>query len=159
MIDPARIAKILDDKVTGRQDPDRRRLRTNLYEEKVADYLLKIIDDISSSVSYEFESETTLDYDDDEEFSDSDDESLDPNFEEIEDDKLPTKENFSLEFMKKVVEFYDARDSAGRKRHTWKSTKHRFGTVAHQQYISRFRHYIEQHGTKRKKLQIIDDFV
>ena len=110
MFDPARIAKLLVDKITERQNTDRRRLRTNPHEEEVADYLLNIIDDISSCVSYE-------------------------------------------------VEFYDARDSAGRKRHTWKSTKHRFGTVPHQQYITRFRHYIEQQGTKRAKLQIIDDFV
>ena len=159
MVDPARIAKLLVDKVTERQNVDRRRLRTNRHEEKIADYLLNIIDDVSSCVSYEVELETTLDHDDDEEFTDSDDESLDPNFEDTEDEKLPTKDNFSLDFMKKVVEFYDARDSTGRKKHTWKSTKHRFRTVPHQQYITRFRHYIEQHGTKREKLQIIDDFV
>ena len=110
-------------------------MRANPREEKVADYLLKIIDDVSSCTSYEVELETTLDHDDDE-VTDSDDESLDPNFEETEEaDKLPTKENFSLDFMKKVVEFHDSRDSTGRKRHTWKSTKHRFRTVPHQQYM------------------------
>ncbi|CAF1548557.1 unnamed protein product [Adineta ricciae] len=99
------------------------------------------------------------DCDVDEEFPDSDDETLDPNFEETEEDKLSTNDNFSLNFMKKVVEFYDARYSTGRKRHTWKSTKHRLSTVPHQEYMTGFRHYIEQHGTKREKLNIIGDFV
>lgn len=45
------------------------------------------------------------------------------------------------------------------KKHTWKSTKHRFKAVPHQQYISRFLHYIEQHGTRREKMQVIDNFV
>lgn len=46
-----------------------------------------------------------------------------------------------------------------KKKYTWKSTKHRFKAVPHQQYISRFRHYIEQHGTRREKMRIIDDYV
>ena len=61
--------------------------------------------------------------------------------------------------MKKVIDYYDACDSNGRKKHTWKSTKHQFKAVPCQQYISRFRRYIEQHGTRREKMQIIDNFV
>jgi len=122
--------------------------------------LLEVIDNAYTCTSFELESETTLDHDDDDAFSDSEDESTDPNFDEVEnvDDPSITM-NFTLDYMKKVVDFYDARDSTGRKRHTWKSTKHRFKSVPHQQYIARFRHYIEQNGTKREKMQIIDDFV
>jgi hypothetical protein len=67
--------------------------------------------------------------------------------------------NFSLDYMKKVVDYYEACDLKGRKIHTRKSTHYRFKAVPHRQYITRFRHYIEQHGTKREKLQVIDDFV
>ena len=67
--------------------------------------------------------------------------------------------NFTLEYMKKVIDYYDPCDSNGRKKHTWKSAKHQFKAVPCQQYISRFRHYIEQHGTRLEKMQIIDNFV
>jgi hypothetical protein len=153
MIGPTRVAKLLVDRVAKSEDSNRRRLRGNPHEEEVANYLLNVIENVCKCVSSEVESETILDYED---------ESLDSNFEETkEDDKLHTKENFSLDFMKKVVDFYDARDATGRRRrrHTWKSTKHRFKSVPHQQYISRFRYYIEQHGTKREKIQIAEDFV
>jgi hypothetical protein len=160
MIDPTRVAKLLVDRVAKSENSNRRRLRGNPHEEEVANHLLKVIENVCKCVSYEVESETTLGYDDDEEFSEPEDESLDPNFDETkEDDKLHSKENFSLDFMKKVVEFYDARDATGRRRHTWKSIKHRFKSMPHQQYISRFRYYIEQHGTKPEKIQIIEDFV
>ncbi|CAF2859243.1 unnamed protein product [Rotaria sp. Silwood2] len=126
-----------------------------------------MIDDVCHCTSYEIESDTILDYDDEEEFgdfededTDSADESVDPGFDESAEDKnMTTRANFSLEYMKKVIDYYDARDSKGRKKHTWKSTQYRFKSVLHRQYITRFRHYIEQHGTKREKLQIIDDFV
>ena len=41
----------------------------------------------------------------------------------------------------------------------WKSTRHRFKSIPHRQYLARFRHYIEQDGTKRENMQVIDDFV
>ena len=110
MLDPARIANLLVDKVTERRDPDHRRPRANSREQKVTNHPLKVTDDVSTCASYEVELEMTLDHDDDE-VTDSDDGSLDPNFEETEEeDKLQTKENFSLEFMKKLVEFYDSRN-------------------------------------------------
>ena len=111
--------------------------------------------------------DTTLDYDDEEAFDDfeddeidSGDESIDPGFDEsAEGENIMIKANFSLEFMKKASNFYDARDSYGRKKHTWKSTQHGFKAVPHRQYITRFRHYIEQHVTTSEKVLIIDDFV
>jgi hypothetical protein len=109
----------------------------------------------------------TLDHDDDKEFSEVEDDSTifeagntDPCFDdEEESQKLPIKLNFCLEYMRKVIDYYDARDSNGRRKHTWKSMQHRFKSVPYRQYLARFRHYIEQDGTKREKLQIINDLV
>ena len=136
------------------------KLGANPFEEKIVRSLLEIIDSVNECTSLEVESETTLDYDDDDTFSDSEDQNMDPDFDETEDAARSSDQmNFTLEYMKKVIDYYDACDSNGRKKHTWKSTKHQFKAVPHQQYISHFRHYIEQHGTRRDKIRIIDDFV
>ena len=158
--DAGKIAKLLVDRITEREEPNRRRLRANPFEEKIVHSLLEIIDSVSECTSFEVESETTLDYDDDDAFSDSEAENMDPDFDETENTESSANQmNFTLEYMKKVIDYYDACDSNGRKKHTWKSTKHKFKAVPCQQYISRFRHYIEQHGTRREKMQIIDNFV
>lgn len=166
MITPRQIIKLLVDRVPEDGEVRRRRTRSNPHEEEIIDYLLKVVDDVCNCTSYQIESDATLDYDDEEDFAvsddedvDSADESVDPTFEEsTEGDSMMIK-NFSIDFMKKVIDYFDARDLKGRKKHTWKSTQHQFKSVPHRQYITRFRHYIEQHGTKREKLQIIDDFV
>lgn len=167
MISPTRIAKLLVDRITPSEGHDCRRTRSNAREEEIVTYLLKMINDICNCTSYQIESDTTLDYDDEEAFNDfeddkidSGDESVDPGFDEsAESENIMIRANFSLEFMKKVISFYDARDSKGRKKHSWKSTKHHFKSVPHRQYITRFRHYIQQQGTTQEKVQIIDDFV
>lgn len=169
MISPTRIAKLLVDRVTETERPRRRGTRSSSCEEEVINSLLKVISNVCSCTSYQIESDATLDYDDEEDFGDFEDEdedldsavkSVDPVFDEsTENENMTIKVNFSLDYMKKVIDYFDARDSTGRKKHTWKSTQHQFRSVPHRQYIARFRHYIEQHGTKREKLQIIDDFV
>ena len=160
MSDAGKIAKLLVDRITEREEPNRRRLRANSFEEKIVHSLLEIIESVSECTSFEVESETTLDYDDDDTFSGSEDENMDPDFDETENtESWANQMNFTLEYMKKVIDYYDACDSNGRKKHTWKSTKHQFKAVPCQQYISDFRHYIEQHGTRREKMQIIDNFV
>ncbi|CAF3157962.1 unnamed protein product [Rotaria sp. Silwood2] len=160
MGDATRIAKLLLDRVTEREEPNRRRSRASLLEEEIVRFLLEVIENIQKCTSFEVESETTLDHDDDNVFSDPEDESIDSNFDETEDvESPPTTMNCTLDYMRKVIDYYDACDSTGRKRHAWKSTKHRFKIIPHQQYIARFRHYIEQDGTKREKMRLIDDFV
>ena len=160
MSDAGKIAKLLVDRITEREEPNRRRLRANPFEEKIVHSLLEIIDSVSECPSFEVESETTLDYDDEDAFSHSQDENMDPDFDETENTESSANQmNFTLEYMKKVIDYYDACHSNGRKKHTWKSTKHQFKAVPCQQYISRFRHYIEQYGTRREKMQIIDNFV
>jgi hypothetical protein len=55
--------------------------------------------------------ETTLDYDDDDAVSYPEDESIDPDFDETKDvENPPIKMNFTLYFMKKVIDDYRARD-------------------------------------------------
>jgi hypothetical protein len=148
MIDRVRVAKLLADRMAKSEDSKYQRMRGNA-DGDVANCLLEIIGKVCKCSSYEFESETTLDHDDDEEFNDFENEDLDPDFDGTkEDEKLSTKEKFTLDFMKNVVEFYDTPDAIRRKEHTWESTKHRFRLIPHQQYITRFRYYIEQNGTK-----------
>ena len=122
---------------------------------------------VCNCTSYQFKSDTTLDYDVEKSFDDFEDdeidfgdESTDPGFDESPESKnMMIKANFSLKFMKKIIDCYNARDSKGRKKHTWKSAQHRFKAAPHTKYITRFRHYIEQQGTTREKLQTTADFV
>ena len=167
MISTSRIVKLLVDRVPTNEELQQDQSRSNTREEEIISFLLKVIDNVCTSTSYEIESDATLDHDDEEEFGGfededvvDDDESVDASFDEAaESEKMCIRPNFKLDYMKKVVEYYDARDSEGRRKHTWKSTQHRFKLVPHRQYIARFRHYIEQHGSRREKLHIIDDFV
>ena len=126
MISPTRIAKLLVDRTTRREDLQRRETRSNLHEEEIINSLLKMIDDGCNCTSYQIESDTTLDYDDEEDFGDfededgdSADESIDSCFDETAEIKnMTTKANFSLEYMRKVIDCFDACDSKGRKKHT-----------------------------------------
>ncbi|CAF2069214.1 unnamed protein product [Rotaria magnacalcarata] len=135
------------DRVAENEGSHHGETRSNPREQEIINSLLKMIDDACNSTSYQIESNTTLDYDDEEQYgdfedddTDSADDNIDPGFDEsAEGDNMMTHANFNLEFMKKVIDYYDARDQ--------------------KEYIARFRHYIEQHGTKREKLQLIDDFV
>ena len=73
--------------------------------------LLEIIDSVSECPSFEVESETTLDYDDDDAFSDPEDENMDPDFDATENTESSANQmNFTLEYMKKVIDYYDACD-------------------------------------------------
>ena len=39
------------------------------------------------------------------------------------------------------------------------TVKHNFRRIPHQIYLSRFRRYLDKHGTKKQKLDQIDDYV
>ena len=81
---------------------------TNPKKKVIIKSSLEVIDNVCKSTSYNIESETTLDHDDDEEFIDFED-----------------KPNFSLDFMKKVIDYYDTRDANGKRKHTlgWYKTR------------------------------------
>lgn len=49
---------------------------------------------------------------------------------------------FSIEYMRKAIEFYDAiNQKTGKKQHSWKSFQHWFRKVKNRKYIERFRTY------------------
>ena len=138
-----------------------------IRETEIISSLLKVIDDVCNCISFEINSDMTLDYDDVEKFSDfkdentaSENEKLDPSFSETaEAEKPPITLNFSFDYMKKIIDYYDERDSKGKRKHSWKSTQHRFKCIRPLQYLAHFRHYIEQGGRKRERMKVIDDFV
>jgi hypothetical protein len=116
----------------------------NIHEQKLIDQLYQILDDVVTSSSYEVENDPT--------FHGSESEK------DTGDDALLT--TFSLEYMKNVVDFYDATDeTTGKRKHTWKSVQHRFKRVHHIRYLGRFRKYLKNHGTKKQKIDDIDTFV
>jgi hypothetical protein len=61
------------------------------------------------------------------------------------------QDKYELDYMKRAVECYDKKG--------WKSTQHNFRRIKHQYYISRFREYIAQQGTRSEKMAAIDKFV
>ena len=63
---------------------------------------------------------------------------------------------YSLEFMQSVVDYAYEENESGQRRRTWKSVKHRFQKLPNQNYISRFKKYLENNGTKQQKLEQID---
>jgi hypothetical protein len=139
-------------------------------EREIAQYLAEIITSLCNRKQFEYAEETTLDfyydqydYEGDEcEEEDDDDESESDSDYDIENDvneKYPNLGNYSIEFMQQVVDYADEKDESGKCRRTWKSIHHRFRTLPHQSYVSRFRKYIENNGTRNHKLQEIDKVV
>lgn len=80
-------------------------------------------------------------------------------------DYEPTAEHqsrnyFSLEYMKRVVEFLDDKDpSTGKRKHKWTAVKRRFRRVPNPQCIARFRKYLEVGGTHQQRFEMIDTYV
>ena len=67
---------------------------------------------------------------------------------------------WSLEYMEKVVHFYDEKDSkTGKRKHSWAMFHHQFRKVPIRNYISHIRKYLASGGTKRHKMDQIDAFV
>ena len=63
-------------------------------------------------------------------------------------------ENFSLEYMEKVVKYCEEHPNF-----SFKSIQQRFRRLSHRNYISRFKQYINSLGTRNSKLQEIKEFV
>jgi DNA-binding ferritin-like protein (Dps family) len=62
--------------------------------------------------------------------------------------------------MAKEVEFYDeVNPQTGKRKRRWETVKHNFRRIPYQTYLSRFRRYLEKHGTKKQTLDKIDDHV
>ena len=61
--------------------------------------------------------------------------------------------------MTNVVNFFDEKDSTGKRKHSYRSVQRRFKRVKDRSYIRRFRIHIANNGTKARKLNLIDSFV
>jgi hypothetical protein len=138
-------------------------------EREIAQHLAEIINFLCNRKQFEYEEETTLDFyydqhdnDGDETEEEEDSESESGSDYEVENDvneQHHQLSNYSIEFMQQVVDFADEINESGKRCRTWKSIHHRFRTLPNQGYISRFRKYLEQRGTRQQKLQEMDKVV
>ena len=139
-------------------------------EREVARYLCETINTFNECKEFEYKEEMTLDLGEisDKYESEINNETTHDYDSSQEDDEWESKENerlsyglseYSLEYMKEVVAYADAEDPSGKRRRSWKSIHHAYKRIPAQTYISRFRNYIEQQGTKRQKGQHIDEMV
>jgi hypothetical protein len=155
-------------------------------DDEVATMLFENMESIVNCSSYSVENEETLDLDlnmlsindestsHDDDYNDddyNDDDSDDPTYDYNDDDDNNDDYNddhenekflkqFSLAYMKNVVQFYDEQQRRKQKRtNSFSNLQNRFKRVKDKSYIRRFRKYIESQGTKKQKLDQIDSFV
>ena len=70
------------------------------------------------------------------------------------DDDQWLRENFSLDYMKHAVDFFDETDATTEQRkRNWCSVKYMLRRIPNPQYITRFRKYVEAGGHKETKNQ------
>ncbi|CAF1071767.1 unnamed protein product [Rotaria sordida] len=169
MINPHNVLKVLSN-LTSNKVSHNSSSSINHDEEHVALNLYKCSESILESTSHTFETENMLDHDD--ELDDEDvedflpltftDEHLDPikdtDYELI--DEYNLQNHFSLDYMKRVVDYYDEINPiTGKRKRKWQTVKHRFQRVPNPQCITRFRKYIEAGGTKKQKMDDVDIYV
>ena len=138
-------------------------------ERAIAQCIAEIINSIVNCNQFVDEDEIRLDLVNDLDDYYSDDDIIHNNSDDSDaDDKLDTKENtkehnqlnnYSVEFMEEVIDFADAKDLSGKHCQSWKTVKNRYRSISDQNYISRFRKYLAQQGTKRQKTQNVDKIV
>lgn len=140
----------------------------SVREQDVANHLAELLNSIISCHEFTVESETSLDYisddlteDDIDQYVVSDDCESDPDFNDTGDDENGVLlQKFSLDYMKKVIEYYDEKNPlTGKRRRSWKGVKRRFKRVTYSTYISRFRAYIEKGGTRTQKWENVNNYV
>jgi hypothetical protein len=181
MIDPVNVVEILSNLIADRLTLNSN-TRNTTNDREVAESLFDSVQSIWNSTSYSFENEQTLDIDIDEETnidqfsSTQDDDPIsnmddvdgnDGNIDDLGDDyhddqdiNNTVKHQFSIEYMRNVLQFYDQFDEVtGRRRHSFANVQRHFKCIKHKNYISRFRIYLKKYGTKGQKLEEIDAFV
>lgn len=171
MINPSNVVKIVAEHVSGLSLSSTSNASTAAYtnrEREIADLLCGVLESVTDSDGNTFEVESTLDYEseDDECENDVDEDDIsqemgDPDWkEEDDDDDKALNEQFSLDYMARAVAFYDeVNPNTGKRRRRWETVKHNFQRIPHRYYISRFRDYLDKHGTMKQKLEKIDDYV
>ena len=134
------------------------------HEIEIALQMFDALKSILTSSSYDPEYTTTLDYSTpDTEIDcceeDPDEPITDQDYEE-EDPETSVYESFSFGYMKRAIEFDDDIDQkTGKRKHSWKNVKHQFRWIPYHYYLARFRTYIEGSGTKKQKIDSVEDFV
>jgi len=169
MTNPNNVIKVLSDLILNKSIVHSSSAITS-GEEHIALNLYKCLDSIMESTAYLFETETTLDHDDEIDVQDLEDAvsitstfedlngSKDDNYEPANDHDL--RNHFSLEYMKRAVHFYDEMDPiTGKRKRKWRTLQHNFRRIPDPTYIARFRKYIEVGGTKEQKLRMVDTYV
>ena len=132
------------------------------FQEELANQLFEVFGSVCTSTSYNEEAETTLDDNtsdnETDECEDVDELPDDPDYEQEEEEKQMF-ESSSLSYMKQVLAYYDAiNPKTGKRSHTWKSVQNKVKPVTHQYYMARFRDYVEQSGTKKEKIDSLNDY-
>lgn len=139
-------------------------------ERTVAQHLADIIETLVNRKRFHYEEETTLDFYDDgddcnytssEEEEESDDSShgTDDATEDKKNESHHELSNYSIDFMQQVVDFAYTEGSSRKRRRSWRTVHHRFKCLPNGGYVSRFRKYLQHHGTKRQKTQNLDEIV
>ena len=130
---------------------------THIQENEIADQLFNVFESIWTSTSYNEENEITLDHNTMDNEIEECEEDLDY---EAKDEETPVFESFSLSYMKRALDYYDAiNPKTGKRSHTWRNVQNKFRRIKDQSYMSRFRDYIEKGGTKKQKVDSVDDYV
>lgn len=184
MINPRRIAQLLSNLVSERLSLHDPKATDSKRDEEIAMPLYDHVESIFESTEFSFETEDTIDFDDDannEHLQKGEDEEeeeggegwtgqqlgindhdgeCDEEFMDLDNDRHHhLQKHFSLEYMKQAIDFYDEiNEKTGKKKHSWKTFQHHFRKVKNRSYIERFRNHIENGGTKRQKLDQIDQY-
>ncbi|CAF1331100.1 unnamed protein product [Adineta steineri] len=134
-------------------------------ETDLVEHLYTTIQNFVTCSSYTFENNDTLDHEDTFDSLSEDasedgetDEETDATFPDDQDDKHILN-YFSLDYMKKVLDYYAEVDENGKRKHSWRSISRRFKKIPDSTYLTRFRKYIEHNGNKQQKLNSIDQYV
>lgn len=177
MINPVNVMKVFVDRASGLfcTIPSNKATTTATFtnrECEVADLLCGVLESIASSDSHTIDIETTLDHElvngelvNDVDYEDTAEETSDPNWNDEgehddEDEEKALCKQFSLDYMTKAVNYYDEiNPQKGKRKRHWATVKNHFRRIPYQLYLSRFRRYLEKHGTKKQKLDKIDDHV
>ena len=145
------VAELLSNLVSERLSLRDHDTADSMRDEEVAKHLYDNVESILESTHCFFETEHTIDFNDNsntEQFEDEEEEE-----EEINNDDVPFDEalmkvdedqqhnllhHFSIQYMKEAIDFYDAiHEKTGKNQHSWKSFQHRFQKVKNRKYIYR----------------------
>ncbi|CAF2080105.1 unnamed protein product [Rotaria magnacalcarata] len=135
--------------------------KTSADEIAASQQLFEVLKSFKDSYFNELDVYETLDFDDEydeiteeEESIDEEDESIDDMDDFDENQQMHIYNQFTLEEMEDIIEWVDQHPN-----YKFTTIKHRFRKVKFPNYISRFREYIKENGTRLKKLDKIKQFM